>query len=290
MKKALIAISAALISVSAFTSCDKRQQDNVRPVVNLIAPEEGGELQIGDKHGVHFDMELKDNEMLKSYKLEVHSNFDNHVHSAAMRHDDGKATEPFFFQRTYNLDQKEAKIHHHEIVIPENATPGAYHLMVYVTDAVGNETVVARNVKLVKGNDGHQDPDDEAPIVTLVSPEEGEELGIGDAHGVHFDLKAKGHKPLKSYKLEVRSKSDDHTHSAGLLHGDESGTPFEFSKTYDLGSKEEVAIHHHDIVIPKNAAPGAYQLTVSVSDVANKTTVVTHNVKLVQGSGGGHHH
>lgn len=43
---------------------------------------------------------------------------------------------------------KNASIHHHEILIPANATPGNYHLMVYCTDAAGNEAHLARNVVL----------------------------------------------------------------------------------------------------------------------------------------------
>ena len=55
---------------------------------------------------------------------------------------------------------KTAHIHHHDIVIPANATPGDYHLMVYCTDAAGNQTYIARNIVLsttAEEDDHHHD-------------------------------------------------------------------------------------------------------------------------------------
>lgn len=43
---------------------------------------------------------------------------------------------------------KNTKVHHHDIVIPADAAPGDYHLMVWCTDAAGNQTEVARNIVL----------------------------------------------------------------------------------------------------------------------------------------------
>ena len=67
--------------------------------------------------------------------------------------------EDFSFNRSYDVSgQKTAHIHHHDIVIPANATAGDYHLMVYCTDAAGNESYIARNIKLsneVEDEDHH---------------------------------------------------------------------------------------------------------------------------------------
>ena len=69
------------------------------------------------------------------------------------------ATVDFSFNRSYDVSgQKTAHIHHHDIVIPANATAGDYHLMVYCTDAAGNESYIARNIKLsneVEDEDHH---------------------------------------------------------------------------------------------------------------------------------------
>ena len=73
----------------------------------------------------------------------------------------GEATVDFSFNRSYDISgKKTAHIHHHDIVIPANATPGDYHLMVYCTDAAGNETYIARNIVLsttAEGDDHHHD-------------------------------------------------------------------------------------------------------------------------------------
>lgn len=66
----------------------------------------------------------------------------------------------------YDLEgKKNAKIHHHDIVIPEGVHHGNYHLVVFVTDA-GNETVVARNVILGAEGDHHRDHDHDHDGIT----------------------------------------------------------------------------------------------------------------------------
>jgi hypothetical protein len=142
MKLDTTIICVLAICAFVFTSCE--DGDTLKPVINLIEPEEGAALRIGSENGVHFEMELSDNEMLKSYKVEIHNNFDDHGH---LRSDE--ETVPFTFDKTWDLSgKKNTYIHHHEIKIPANATPGNYHLMVYCTDAAGNESYVARNIVL----------------------------------------------------------------------------------------------------------------------------------------------
>lgn len=126
----------------SFASCISDDYgDSVKPVINLISPVEGAILKIGSD--VHFDMELYDDTMLKSYKINIHSSFDGHTHSRA-----SDATIDFIFNKSWEVNGKNAKVHHHEIVIPENATPGSYHMMIYCSDAAGNESYVARNIYL----------------------------------------------------------------------------------------------------------------------------------------------
>lgn len=142
-----------------FFSCDSDDddRDTTKPVIDLHEPEEGQALKIGAETGVHFEMDLSDDVMLKSYKIEIHNNFDHHSHSRA-----AEETVAFSFNKTYDLNgQKTAHVHHHDIVIPANATPGDYHLMVYCTDAAGNEAYVARNVVLSLTAEDDHDHDHE---------------------------------------------------------------------------------------------------------------------------------
>lgn len=149
----LICLTAA--SFLTFSSCDKEKTaDTVKPAIHLIAPEEGETLEIGDEHGIHLEMELSDDVKLNSYKVDIHPNFDGHSHTRA-----ASETVDFRYVNRWDVTGKNAHIHHHDIKIPSNATPGNYHLMVYCIDAAGNETFVARNIVLSTeggGDDGHE--------------------------------------------------------------------------------------------------------------------------------------
>lgn len=153
----LFAVSI-IICGTLFISCDENDGDTTPPVINLIAPAEGAVLKIGSD--VHFDVEFSDNEMLQSYKVEIHNNFDGHGHNRVLK--SAESTQNFSFNKSWDISgQKNKKEHHHHIIIPENATPGNYHLMVYCTDAAGNESYLARNIVLShdgeEGNHQHKD-------------------------------------------------------------------------------------------------------------------------------------
>ena len=146
-----IACLMAISSVFLYSCENNEEGDTVKPVINLIEPKEGDVLKIGDENGIHFDMELSDNVMLKSYKVEIHSNFNGHVHARSTA-----STVDFTFNKSWDISQKNASIHHHEIKIPANATPGNYHLMVFCTDAAGNESHIARNIVLSNTGKEHE--------------------------------------------------------------------------------------------------------------------------------------
>ncbi len=150
-----LSIKTLFISVLvllSFNACSSDDGDTTKPVINLISPAEGADLRVGNQDGIHLEMDLEDNENLASYKIDIHSNFDGHTHKA-----EGETT-AFSFSKSWNVTGKNAHIHHHEIIIPENATHGKYHLMVYCVDAAGNESYVARNITLSEeGEDDHND-------------------------------------------------------------------------------------------------------------------------------------
>jgi hypothetical protein len=152
-----LTICLTAIFFLAFISC-KDDGDTTKPVINPVEPQNGDTLHIGDTHGVHFDVEFSDNESLASYKVDIHPNFDNHTHDAVTK-GDSEATVDFTFEKAWPISGKNQDIHHHLIKIPENATPGHYHLMIYCTDAAGNEAHVAINVVLSHEEGEEHDPD-----------------------------------------------------------------------------------------------------------------------------------
>ncbi|MCC8198575.1 MAG: DUF4625 domain-containing protein [Tannerellaceae bacterium] len=144
-----------------FTSCDD-DGDTTKPTINLISPAEGAFLEIGKESGVHFEAEFSDDEMLGSYKIDIHNNFDDHGHETKS---ESTETVNFSFSREWDLSGlKNTTEHHHDIVIPANATPGNYHIIVYCIDAAGNQSYVAHNIVLtneeIKNNHDHDDHDD----------------------------------------------------------------------------------------------------------------------------------
>ena len=144
LNKIITLISILILSTSLISCSDDNDTDVTKPIINLIDPAEGEMVQIGKD--IHFEMELSDDVMLGSYKVEIHNNFNNHGHTKS---DDTNT--PFSFSRSWDLSgQKNAYIHHHDIVIPDNATPGNYHLMVFCTDEASNESYIARNIVLTE--------------------------------------------------------------------------------------------------------------------------------------------
>lgn len=142
----------ALVSVS----CKDSDSDTTKPVIALHEPEDGEEIKIGAD--MHLEMDLSDDVMLKSYMIEIHNNFDHHSHGSTRAAAPSSETVNFTFNKSYDLSgKKTAHIHHHDVVIPANATPGEYHLMVYCTDASGNETYIARKIVLSTTAAEHND-------------------------------------------------------------------------------------------------------------------------------------
>lgn len=102
-------ISLLVISVSLLTACgdsDNPLSDTTKPVIDLKSPAEGGVLAIGSEHGVHFEMDLSDDVMLKSYKIEIHNNFDHHSHDTRT----AETTVDFTFNKSYDVSEQRTLI------------------------------------------------------------------------------------------------------------------------------------------------------------------------------------
>ncbi len=156
MKKYYILSVLAIAFSFVFTSCgDDDDVDTIAPVIELDEPEDGDELLIGA--GIHFECDFKDDVRLGSYMIEIHSNFDGHSHKVKSR----AGEEPFFFKKSYNdiSGLRNAHVHHHDVVIPENAQEGNYHLVVYCADAAGNQSLVARDIILSHDAEEHHPHD-----------------------------------------------------------------------------------------------------------------------------------
>ena len=87
---ASITLLSCLALATAFTACKEEPKDTTKPIIELIEPEDHDKLLIGDENGVHFEMKLSDDDLVKSYKIDIHNNFDGHSHTRDLRHGDDK--------------------------------------------------------------------------------------------------------------------------------------------------------------------------------------------------------
>jgi len=150
--KLALGIGFTIIAIS----CTSEVKDVTKPIITLHEPAIGDTLLIG--HEAHLDLELSDDVMLKSYKVDIHSNFDGHGHAVkAELVRLTTADAPWSFSKSWDVsDKRNTDIHHHEIIVPDsiNGSPiakGNYHFSVYVTDAAGNESKVIVGVVVANG-------------------------------------------------------------------------------------------------------------------------------------------
>ncbi len=146
-------------------SCSDDEVDNAKPIIQLVAPVNNGVLHIGGE--VDFVCEFVDDVELRSYKIEIHSNFDGHTHErAALKSVKEEHGHPWSYTNTWNFEagKKNEDVHHHAIQIPETilvdgveeqVAEGEYHFGVYCVDAAGNENKVFVKVMIEHGIDEH---------------------------------------------------------------------------------------------------------------------------------------
>lgn len=144
MKTKIFFSIALLFSVCSFSSASSAGEDTTKPVINLRAPEDAAMVRIGGD--VHFDLELTDDQMLASYRVEIHDNYNNHKHTEGPAAPAGRNV---VFDKTWDISgQKTAHLHHHQIVIPAGTRVGPYHFVIYCKDAAGNESTLVRDIDL----------------------------------------------------------------------------------------------------------------------------------------------
>lgn len=138
-----------VLGTSLLVACKKDDADTTKPEIVLNEPADGDTLFIG--YDTHLEMDLSDNVKLKSYKVDIHNNFDNHSHTKS------DVAGAWTFTKSWDVSGlKNTHIHHHEIEVPDSVggvpiAAGNYHFMLYCTDEAGNESYVVRNVVVGKG-------------------------------------------------------------------------------------------------------------------------------------------
>lgn len=156
MKKVTLFLIAVVITAFIWSCSKDEDKDTTKPVIELEEPADGDTLFIG--YETHLEMELTDDVQLKSYKIDIHSNFDGHNHTKSIAADGA-----WIYTKSWDVSgSKNAHVHHHEIEVPATVdgvpiAKGKYHFMVYCTDAAGNESYIARSVIVWDGVPGEEE-------------------------------------------------------------------------------------------------------------------------------------
>lgn len=148
MRKISLVFSIVLMVIFFFmTSCEK-EKDTQKPVIQLHEPAEGDTLWVGQD--VHFEADFSDDKELKAWKVDIHNDFYGHGHKSSF-----SDAEPWLYTHSWNFESgmRNSHVHTHDIVVPTevNGKPiatGPYHVMVYCTDAAGNESWTVVKVQI----------------------------------------------------------------------------------------------------------------------------------------------
>lgn len=140
----------AFMALALLASCEKNDADTQKPQIEVISPAEEQQIRLGD--AIVFNVKFSDNEELKSYKVDIHSNFDAHTHKLGAVNDSVAWT----FQKSWDFPagMSQMQIQHQEIVVPaviseHPVSRGEYHITIYCTDASGNEHWMALPIDVV---------------------------------------------------------------------------------------------------------------------------------------------
>ncbi len=144
--------------------------------------------------------------------------------------------------------------------------------------------------------------DTEKPVIVLNAPAEGAKLAAGS--DIHFDMEVSDNEALGSYNVDIHNDFDGHNHgsdSASILkfvvkHSDDSPenetrVPFVYNKTWtDIAGKKNDHVHHHEIIIDKDAKRGNYHFVVKVLDRAGNQSMEFRTIQIVDPEEADHDH
>lgn len=149
---AKLSFSAAIcIMVSiGLTSC--QEADTTAPEIIVLQPAQGEAIQAGSE--LCIQVTFTDDVALNSYKINIHPNFNGHQHQIRANNKQNIIQDTIDFETTITSQMLGDTLSGRncfrdiDIDIPQNATSGNYHLLIYCTDLVGNEAYCAREISI----------------------------------------------------------------------------------------------------------------------------------------------
>lgn len=203
---------------------------------------------------MHFDAVFEDNMELREFKLDIHDNFEAHNHGRLK-------SAPWEFEQRYDLSGKSETVHK-DMIVPEDATSGNYHLTVRFLDAAGNEGEVLTlsfDVQDVSSQ----------PAMSITSPDLTQEVEV--APGESFQLEGTVEDPDGLEEVHIFVAHEDEQ-SHGRLGEEE---PL-YEAEYELDGVTSWNFSASDVIaIPADAEPGHYELVITAVDVNGNSIVKT---------------
>ncbi|MFP4469835.1 MAG: DUF4625 domain-containing protein [Bacteroidota bacterium] len=206
-KSILIAVAAALLLLS---SCSSDDDDKTAPIIENLEIGLNNSLEFYRGGDVHLEFEASDNEGLSHYSIEIHP--------------ESSLKTVWEYEKRWDFDEntKNALVHQHEIMIPENAATGAYHFHLTVVDINGNASFVEEEVHVHEAQAG------DGPEIHVDSyPDDGQVFSTGET------ISIAGH---------VHSET---SHIAGLFIGIVKEADALTDEEVDAGNSI-VLFHEHD--------------------------------------------
>jgi len=144
-----------LFLVASCSSNDEVDTEKPTIKINLPKSKAEGHYHLGDE--LIADVDVSDNGLLASWKIDIHWAGDghNHDHSAAVgikNYADSK--EKWKEDRSGKVSGKEAKIKE-KFIIPNNIVDGDHHFCIYVLDVAGNQEQACSTFEIVDHGDEH---------------------------------------------------------------------------------------------------------------------------------------
>lgn len=256
MKSIYYLLSLSALLMFTFQSC-KKDVDDEAPVISSFTVDS---QTVAAGSEIHADLHFTDNEALKSYKIDIHDNFDGHSH--------GKVGQSWSYQELVDISGKDFDDHKH-IDVPSDAFSGPYHFTLYVLDAEGNQSDFAE-IELVITNSSMPTID-----VTNLDATDDNHISKGatlDLEGTIADAEG-----IDEIFIELEHSEDEHD------HGKKEEEPL-YEKDLDLGgsvSSYDLSTLSPSIAIPSTAESGDYQLLIRVKDTEGNIALATYVIHVM---------
>lgn len=217
-------------------------------------------MVLNDGDSLSIKLSLKDNDVLSQLKLDIHDNFDCHGHA--------QKTDDWNLQKLFDLSGSETILNISE-AIPQHVTAGAYHLIISLLDASGNEAEpLYYSLKVLNKVDVL------APKISIVAPAESS-IEVTKEQKIQFDWIMKDNAALNGSTnsksvLKYKDQTSGNTFTIAELLVEDANEVFEkefdyeytIPKTWIVGGKYTIRIWGYDAV-NNLSRPAEIELTVN---------------------------